>query len=101
MFEINNCWLPKIFQIKGSSILLAFDLISPIFIKSKYNKWYKTFSYLCSCTIMWRRYLLISITHFWLIQVISLTNSKDSSKFNQGIMLAKLSLITLFGPVKI
>ena len=37
----------------------------------------------------------MSITHFWLIQVISLTNSKDSSKFNQGIMLAKLSLITL------
>ena len=45
---------------------------------------------------MLRGYILISITHFWLTQVTSLTDSKDSGKFNQGIMLAKLGLITLF-----
>ena len=44
---------------------------------------------------MWRRYLLISITHFWLTQVTSLTDSKDAGKFNQGIILAKLGLVTL------
>ena len=32
------------------------------------------------------------------MQVTSLTDSKDSGKFNQGIMLAKRGLITLFQP---
>ena len=44
---------------------------------------------------MLRGYILISTTHFWLIQTTSLTDSKDSGKFNQGIMLAKRGLTTL------